>query len=520
MNDPQLDRQQIEALSRIGEIGWPSPLEAAAHHGLAGEVVSTIEPHSEADPAALLLQFLAAFGSAAGRDAGFQAEADFHGTNLDVLLVGPTSKARKGSSWGQASRPAKLADESWEARILGGLSSGEGLIHAVRDQRTIRRRAKTAEEKKRADADGCIEEIADDGEPDKRLLAYESEFASVLRVMGRDGSTLSAIIRQAWESGELRTLTKNNPDRASGAHVSIVGHISQEELRRELSSTDAASGFANRFLFACVRRSKQLPEGGTLTDADWHPIVPRVRAALDFASSAGVFHRGAEARQLWAEVYGELSEGKPGLFGAVTARAEAQVMRLAVVYALLDRSPEVRVPHLRASLAVWRYCEASCRYLFGDALGDPCADVILRALSEAGTVGLSRTEVRDQFGRHRRAGEIEGALALLESRGLAERRMNPTGGRPEERWFVTDGTGQDCDQSDESDESTPDADLSSHRSLSAHPKQVSPRPEKALPFAEQVLAVAAECGLDEWPDDVPPPTGPVWDYTQTGGDAP
>src|SRR6185369_15445845 len=34
---------------------WPV-IDDAAFHGLAGEVVRTIEPHSEADPVALLLQ--------------------------------------------------------------------------------------------------------------------------------------------------------------------------------------------------------------------------------------------------------------------------------------------------------------------------------------------------------------------------------------------------------------------------------------------------------------------------------
>ena len=37
---------------------WPSPPRAAAFTGLAGEIVSTIEPHSESDPLAILAQLL------------------------------------------------------------------------------------------------------------------------------------------------------------------------------------------------------------------------------------------------------------------------------------------------------------------------------------------------------------------------------------------------------------------------------------------------------------------------------
>ncbi len=86
---------------------------------------------------------------------------------------------------------------------------------------------------------------------------------------------------------------------------------------------------------------------------------------------------------VWAEVYPKLSEGRPGLLGAATSRAEAQVMRLATIYALLDKSAVVRAEHLMAALAVWEYAEQSAKYIFGSALGDPTADAILRALRRA-----------------------------------------------------------------------------------------------------------------------------------------
>ena len=104
----------------------------------------------------------------------------------------------------------------------------------------------------------------------------ESEFASVLRVAGRDGNTLSAILRDAWDRGRLQTMTKNNAAKATGAHVSLIGHVTADELRRELSSTEAGNGFANRFLWVCARRSKELPEGGDLQEDG---PVPAGRAA-------------------------------------------------------------------------------------------------------------------------------------------------------------------------------------------------------------------------------------------------
>jgi hypothetical protein len=65
---------------------------------------------------------------------------------------------------------------------------------------------------------------------------YEPEFANVLKHTERQGNTLSVILRQAWDgTGAIRALTKNSPARATGAHVSMIGHITAEELRRYLT---------------------------------------------------------------------------------------------------------------------------------------------------------------------------------------------------------------------------------------------------------------------------------------------
>jgi hypothetical protein len=128
------------------------------------------------------------------------------------------------------------------------LSSGEGVIWEVRDQII-----KMAKEGKGAGA-SLVEEVVDHGVPDKRLLVIESEFSGALRVMQREGNILSRVLRDAWDRGDLATMTKNSPARATGAGISIVGHITAAELRECLDRTDMANGFANRFLFACVRR--------------------------------------------------------------------------------------------------------------------------------------------------------------------------------------------------------------------------------------------------------------------------
>ena len=405
---------------------WPN-LAAEALYGPAGDFVRLVEPHTESDPVALLGQFLCGFGNIAGRGAFCIAEADRHYPNEYQVDVGESSKSRKGSSQGHVKRTLETVDSEWGSLIKSGLSSGEGLIWQVRDP-IVKTVAKKDRDAGKTDYE---EEIVDPGVNDKRLLVVESEFATVLRHLARDGNILSTVIRDAWDRGNLSTLTKNSPARATGAHISIIGHITKDELRRYLDRTEAGNGFGNRFLWFCVRRSKCLPEGGRIQDVNFAPIIQQLRAAVDFAQSAGEITRDDEARTLWAKVYPELSEGKPGLVGARTSRAEAHVMRLSMIYALLDQSKHVKVPHLLAALAVWDYCESSVKYIFEGAIGDPVADTIFSALKAAAD-GLSRTAINNLFGRHQSSARIQNAIAELLRQGLITIEAVKTDGRPGE----------------------------------------------------------------------------------------
>jgi phage/plasmid primase-like uncharacterized protein len=407
---------------------WPEPLSDNAYHGLAGEIIRTIQPHTESDPAAILIQLLAAFGDCIGNSPHYRVEGNRHTANLFAVLVGNTSKARKGTSWGRITQLVRLVEDQWtETCVQSGLSSGEGLIWAVRDPISRRVRKGTG-----ADAYMDEEEV-DGGVSDKRLLVIEEEFASTLRVMGREGNTLSPVMRKAWDGHRLTTMTKNSPACATGAHISIIGHITVDELRRYLDRTECGNGFANRFLFLCVRRSNVLPDGGNLSEDALRPFAEELARTITRARAIEQVKMDDAARDIWHAVYPELSEGLPNLLGAVTSRAEAQVIRLALVYARMDGSEIIGPAHLKAGIAVWEYAEASARYIFGSALGDPVADEIYRALKVASD-GLTRTEISNLFKRNKKAETIGPALEALTRAKLARSIQQQTDGRPVEVW--------------------------------------------------------------------------------------
>jgi hypothetical protein len=383
-------------------------LREQALYGLAGQVVRTLAPHTEAHPAAILLQFLAALGNAAGPGPHCLVGPARHRLNLFVVLVGESSKARKGTSWNQIERLFAEVDQPWvNTRITTARLGAAGLVHALRDQQPP---------------------------TDRRLLAVAEEFASILHTIKRAKGHLSPLLRCAWDNGHLRMLDASGPLRATNTHISLIAHITERELTQNLDPTDAHSGFANRCLWTSVHRSQCLPGGGALRDHELIPITQQLRQALDWAATtATVLSRDQAAESLWEECYPELSQARPGLFGAATSRAEAQVLRLSAVYAVLDRSSVITAPHLEAALAVWEYCSATALELFGTSTGDVTADRIKLAIEES-KEGLSREQIRCLFHGHVSSDRIESALEQLMCLGVLTHSVQPGRGRPAKVW--------------------------------------------------------------------------------------
>jgi hypothetical protein len=401
-----------------------------AFTGPAGELVDVISPYSEGDPVATLGHILVATGNLIGAGPRARVQHDAHPARLFAALVGPTSKGRKGLSWSAPRYVLSMVDPEWAGRrIASGLSSGEGLIYHVRDARVerqpVRKGGRVVEYQ---------EVLVDHGETDKRLLAFEPELASLFKRMGGEGNSLSPVLRNAWDDHPLSTLTKNSPLRATGAHISVIGHVTAEELRLHLTEIERANGFGNRWLYLFVRRAGVLPDGAPVPDALLGPFIQAFRAVVEFSRTVDAVTRDAEATELWRSIYPALSEAKPGLLGAILGRAEAQVLRLSLIYALLDRSDVIRVPHLAAALAVWDYCDASARQIFGARVGFTLADVLFEALSQRES--MTTTEIHAVVGRNRKAEEIRGALDQLVGVGKVHSVTRPTRGRTATAWEV------------------------------------------------------------------------------------
>jgi hypothetical protein len=248
---------------------WPAPLDKAAYHGVLGKIAREMEPHIEADSSALLVNLVVAAGVALGRGARtwrsdvalgrgshVQVGAKPHYAILYAVDVGQSGD-NKGDAWWPIEtllQQVMRGSDGLPVRphTTDGLSTGEGLLWQMRDERRETRPARNGKPAEEA--------VVDVGVADKRLLAFEAEFARVLATMYREGSTLSMTLRNLYDGAQVaRSSPKGNPITATGVHFGLIAQITPEELRRKLHEVELFNGFGNRFLWVLTRRIHSRP---------------------------------------------------------------------------------------------------------------------------------------------------------------------------------------------------------------------------------------------------------------------
>jgi hypothetical protein len=234
----------------------------------------------------------------------------------------------------------------------------------------------------------------------------------------------------------------------SGAHVSVIGHITIPELIRETTAVEASNGLLNRFLFVWSVRSKSLPHPEALDDVRLDDLATRVRVTLDMARRVARMQRDGECRDLWGAIYGsrpgdgglsdhgddEDDEDDGNLADLVCNRREAHVIRLSLIYALLDGSSVITADHLRSAVELWWFCEQSARRVFGGVSTNGIAERMYGFLQAHGR--STRTEVSRSVAHNIEKSLIDGALAsLMKSRRIVCETV-VTGGRPADMYWL------------------------------------------------------------------------------------
>jgi hypothetical protein len=277
---------------------------------------------------------------------------------------------------------------------------------------------------------------------DKRLLIVEEEFGRILIVSARTGNTISPTLRYAWDAKQrLKNESKLNPEYATGAHISLIGHITLMELLECLAAVENKNGFSNRILWIVSQRT------GLVACPKWidwdreHPgIVERLRTIVGHFNGINrelLWSKSGEKG--WRDFYRSIPDVDTGIVGSIIARSDAHTLRLTMAYTVLDDVTLMQPKHLEAAIAFWDYSQRSAQWAFGEKTGNKTADRIFWAL-ERSPQGMTKSQIQeDVFARNCSKVTLDAALTALVDAGLASFAIEPNkkGGRkPVERWFA------------------------------------------------------------------------------------
>ena len=281
----------------------------------------------------------------------------------------------------------------------------------------------------------------DPGVEDKRLLILEEEFSQFLTNAARSGNTLSSMTRKAWDAkAYLHNEGKISPEKATGAHISLIGHITKNELLKVIQEIENQNGFSNRILWIATYRREIIPEPKPINWKENHSdIVKRLTTIIEtFESRERTELRWSEAgSDAWAEFYRSSKDSGTGILGSIIARSVAHALRLTMIYTALDHSTLMEPKHLLAAIAFWEYSVRSARWIFRQNTGNKIADRIYWELQRT-TEGLTRDEiVKDVCAKNYGKTVINQALSELAKANLAymvvERTKNAR--RATQRWL-------------------------------------------------------------------------------------
>ena len=403
-----------------------------AYYGPLGELARRHQTEIPINLMAFYAMLLPAIGWLIGRRAMIQISRDKHFCNLFTVIVGKTG-CGKGQCWNIVQSLVEQIDPTCPQRLHRDVASAPGLIGLVRDASTLVRGKKV---------------IDDPGVTDKRCFVLFEEMDNLFTAMGRQGSTLEKLWNMAYDG---RSLENNARDRekATNPHVSCVCQITDESFRDAVGTVSKgrgrSNGFFNRFITVRAVKERSLPRGGVMPDVG--DLIQELQTALaplgacDSASPKTIQWHPSAYPELDA-FHAALDGEHPFLSGldGLAARLKPNVMRIAMLFAVIDRDEFIRPDHLRAAKAFCLHCIDDSRGFFhpsSSSFAKPSLDD--RVLAVATKDPCAATGFHNLLGNKCVGEALQASLSrLVEQRALIREDFKPDHGKTVPRWRLAD----------------------------------------------------------------------------------
>ena len=400
--------------------------------GPIGDLTRVVAPHVPWDPVALHVQLVVALGNYLGFAPHIPEGATLRRPNLFLALVGGTGSG-KGSSFAWAEWVLRHLDDRYLVdRTTTAVGSGQGLLAKITDTVFTLNAAGD-------------EVVAIEGSDDKRVLYVEEELGQLFtRMLAQDG--IEKMITKAWDSGLLETTTKKESMRCEQPHVSIIGHITPDELFDRLEHRLVDNGFSNRWLYMLIKPTQVKflePRPEDVPDlAEACAILTGTIRSFSSSYDGQPFHLTSQAHDLFAATARHMADRHDtGAMAKQTARWRSTIFKFAMIYAAAEGTTAISDSHFLAARATYAYATRSARAFFGSMSGNENVDRFLSMWRADGYRNVTLTDITEMFSRNLTAVKRNAMLDRLRRDGLiaVETRVS-SGGRPATEVVYTGGT--------------------------------------------------------------------------------
>lgn len=387
---------------------FPADPEPVAFGGNLGAAVDDLAKSTTASPVGLLVSLTAIAGAVMATKTEYFGEQT---SSFMALLVGESGTGKKGTAMDAAWR-ALTAENVWGSEpvsLLSGLGSGEAIV-------------------------GHMSRQAKHGLA--RGIVWAPELSEVLIVGRREGSTLTTVLRNAFDRTALMNITKSATVEVprDSYQLGALAGVTPDELRSLLSAgTEMTNGFAGRWLSVPVTGRDDQGVTGKVAPSIRPELAEQFRYALE--QRAGQRHRPIlpddDALDRLSAYYRFLA-ALPGASGVLARRYATIAARVALVHSSLEMDDTIPLVHVDRAIALTEYSRTGIPWVYGmSAVVSGKASRALQWLTTKSELTRSGLSLR-MFGR-RSDGRVDDAIEALVRAGLVEIVTGSTttkGGRP------------------------------------------------------------------------------------------
>jgi hypothetical protein len=319
----------------------PADFPEEAFTGFFRRYRDLVEPCTEAPPVYHWVTFLTMVGLLLGRSVFIRFPFPLY-PNFYSLLIGRTGIDRKSTAMKCGDREILQRIPNNIVHVKGALSS-EGIYEVLAKQR------------------------------DTRLLLYCDEMRSFLNISNRQGTAdIIPRLNTLYDCPDSDDLTRSRAQSIQIDHpfVSFIAGTPKEWLTDAIGGGEIMGGFVNRFLPVEGMSNKSIPFPKPADDQTAKQLAAELTKIIDQCTNLPVeLEWSAGANGMYEKFYDAWHQRQSSLStetAAITNRIPNHVVKIAMVYSILDGRSEITDHAIATAIQIGDYLERTAISIFAD----------------------------------------------------------------------------------------------------------------------------------------------------------